>query len=209
MGISLLMAGYPALGVAALVVDGVALLLFSRLHRVQENPVRALERGEIDLLIMPIDYAASDHPSEVLFTETFSCVVWSGSRFAAAPLTFEQYAAASHVAVQPAVTQLSSFEAWFVQRYGLERHDEVKTFSFASAAGLVVGTELIATVHTRLARLAARHLPIIVHTPPLPFPEMQQVMQWHKYRSKDPGLSWLREVFLQAVADMDGGPDQA
>jgi hypothetical protein len=46
MGISLLMAGYPALGVAALVVDGVALLLFSRLHRVQENPVRALERGE-------------------------------------------------------------------------------------------------------------------------------------------------------------------
>ena len=177
-----------------------------------EDPVRPLERGEVDLLIMPSDYCSPNHPTDILFRETFSCVVWNGSRLAAGPLTFAQYAAAGHVAVQPASSQPNSFEGWFVQRYGLARRDEVTTFSYASAASLVLGTERIATMHSRLARQAARHLPVTVHPPPLPLPEMQQAMQWHKYRSKDPGLIWLRGVFLAAAADMDGAarpPDRA
>ncbi len=169
-----------------------------------EDPARALERGEVDLLVLPVDYCSPHHPTEPLFIETFSCVLWNGSQLARAPLTFEQYAAAGHVAVQPSGSQLSSFEGWFVQRYGLVRRDEVSTYSFASAAGLVVGTERIATVHSRLARFAAGHLPVTIQAPPLPLPEMQQAMQWHKYRSKDPGLLWLRKVFLQGVAEMDG-----
>jgi hypothetical protein len=32
---------------------------------------------------------------------------------------------------------------------------------------------------------------------------MKQMMQWHKYRTNDPGLIWLRETLLQAVAVMD------
>jgi DNA-binding transcriptional LysR family regulator len=170
-----------------------------------EDPARPLERGEVDLLVLPQDYCSPHHPTESVITETFSCVVWSGSRFAASPLTFEQYAAAGHVAVRPAVTQPSSFEGWFVQRFGLARRDEVTTYSFASAPPLVVNTERIATVHSRLARQAARHLPIVVHPPPLAFPEMKQCLQWHKYRSKDPGLVWLRQVFQQAAAQMDTG----
>jgi LysR family nod box-dependent transcriptional activator len=169
-----------------------------------QDPARALERGEVDLLVMPVDYCSPLHPTDILFTESFSCVVWSGSRLARAPLTFEQYAAAGHVAMRPADSQPTSFEGWFVQRYGLERRDEVTTYSFASAPGLVVGTDRVATVHSRLARQAALYLPVTVHPTPLPLPEMQQAMQWHKYRSKDPGLSWLRGLFAEGVADMDG-----
>ena len=28
-------------------------------------------------------------------------------------------------------------------------------------------------------------------------------MQWHAYRTNDPGLVWLRQVLQQAVATMD------
>ncbi|MCG2592386.1 LysR family transcriptional regulator [Ramlibacter sp. XY19] len=175
---------------------------FSLLPQTDE-PARSLEQGEVDLLVMPVDYCSPSHPVETLFTEGFSCVVWSGGRYGRSPLTFDQYAAAGHVSMRPAVSQPSSFEGWVVQRYGLTRRDEVTTYSFASAPALVVGTDRIATVHSRLAKVAARYLPLTVHAPPLAFPEMKQSLQWHKYRSKDPGLSWLREVFFAAVADMD------
>ncbi|MDN4592055.1 nodulation protein NfeD [Xenophilus aerolatus] len=168
-----------------------------------EDPTRPLERGEVDLLVLPLDYCSPNHPTEVLFVETFSCVVWNRGRYGQAPLTIEQYAAAGHVAVQPASAHPSSFEGWVVARYGLERRDEVTTYSFASAPGLKVGTDRIATVHSRLARTAAKNLPVTLHKPPLVFPEMQQCMQWHKYRSNDPGLSWLRDLFHQSVGDMD------
>ena len=168
-----------------------------------EDPARALERGEVDLLVMPVDYCSPQHPVENLFIENFSCVAWDRGRYAQAPLTFEQYAAAGHVSVQPSTTQPTSFEGWVVQRYGLTRRDEVTTYSFASAAGLVVGTDRIATVHSRLARHGSRHLPIVVHAPPLAFPEMKQAMQWHKYLDKDPGHRWFREG-LRRLAGTDG-----
>lgn len=168
-----------------------------------EDPARALERGEVDILVLPQDYHSPGHPSEVLFSEGFSCTVWREGRYGRAPVTMEQYAAAGHVVVQPSSTQHSSFESWFMQRFGVARRDEVRVYSFAVAPGLVVGTDRIATVHTRLARHAASHLPLVLHPVPVAIPEMQQAMQWHKYRSNDPGLQWLRGLFLQAVQAMD------
>jgi hypothetical protein len=39
---------------------------------------------------------------------------------------------------------------------------------------------------------------------------MQQAMQWHKYRTNDPGIAWLRRTFHAAAKAMDaaqaGGP---
>jgi hypothetical protein len=32
---------------------------------------------------------------------------------------------------------------------------------------------------------------------------MQQTMQWHKYRTLDPGLVWLRGLLQEAVLCMD------
>tara|TARA_B110000503_G_scaffold80923_1_gene123830 strand:+ start:110 stop:214 length:105 start_codon:yes stop_codon:yes gene_type:complete len=34
---------------------------------------------------------------------------------------------------------------------------------------------------------------------------MAQMMQWHKYRSNDPGLVWLRDNLKIAVREMDMG----
>jgi LysR family transcriptional regulator, nod-box dependent transcriptional activator len=68
-----------------------------------------------------------------------------------------------------------------------------------------VGTDLIATVHSRLARLLQASFPIEMRTPPVPFSTMEQGLQWHKYRTQDPGLVWLRELLVLAVQRMDAG----
>lgn len=167
------------------------------------DPARALERSEVDMLVMPRDYCTADHPTEDLFRERFQCVLWKDSKLSDGPLTLDRYANAGHVVMQPSSGKAPSLEAWFIQRHGMSRRAEVASFSFASTPALVVGTERIATVHSRLARQATRNLPLVIREVPLAMPEMQQVMQWHRYRTRDPGIEWLRGVFQAATLDMD------
>lgn len=167
------------------------------------NPQRSLERGEADLLIIPRGFLSPDHPEEVLYTEEFVCVVWRDSPLARGELSFERYLAAGHVLMQPPGGAGDSFEAWFVKRYGVTRRVAVTSYGFASLPALVVGTDLIATVHARLARVLSASWPIEIRTPPLPITAMEQGVQWHKYRSQDPGLVWLRGLLRRAVARMD------
>jgi len=167
------------------------------------NPQRSLERGEADLLIIPRGFLSPDHPEEVLYTEEFVCVVWRESPLARGELDFDRYLAAGHVLMQPTGSSGDSFENWFVKRYGVTRRVAVTSYGFSSLPALVVGTDLIATVHARLARLLSAAWPIEIRTPPIPISAMEQGMQWHKYRSQDPGLVWLRGLMTRAVARMD------
>lgn len=58
-----------------------------------------------------------------------------------------------------------------------------------------------------MRRAVAAALPVTLLTPPLPMPPFEQAMQWHKYRSLDPGLQWLMRLMQDAarslVADAD------
>lgn len=161
------------------------------------------EHGDVDLLVIPQGMGSEHHPSETLFSERFTCVVWADSALARQPLSFEAYTAAGHVVMQPVSPSGYSFESWFVQRYGVSRRVDVQTYGFVAAAQLVLGTDRIATVHRRLALRMQRMLPIALLEPPFPMPEMQQSMQWHKFRSHDPAIVWLRDCFHEAVREMD------
>jgi LysR family nod box-dependent transcriptional activator len=173
------------------------------------NPAQALEHGDADLLVIPKAYCSAEHPAEILFTDEFACVVWSGSSHARQGLSFERYAGAGHVVMQPVGTDQPAFESWFVQRYGLSRRIEVTAYSFAALPFLVVGTELVATVHSLLAHGVVKALPVTLLPPPLPMPVFEQAMQWHKYRSQDPGLLWLRTLMQQAARAMLDGNARA
>lgn len=170
------------------------------------NPGRSLERGEADLLIIPRGFLSPDHPEEVLYTEEFVCVVWRGSTLARGELNFDRYLAAGHVVMQPQGSLGDSFEAWFVKRYGVTRRVAVTSYGFSALPAMVVGTDLVATVHARLARLLKDAWPIEIRPSPVPITAMEQGFQWHKYRTQDPGLVWLRGLLKRAVLRMDLEP---
>jgi LysR family transcriptional regulator, nod-box dependent transcriptional activator len=163
-----------------------------------ENPLRALEHTEVDLLIVPKEYCSSEHPSVTLADETFCCVMWEGSALAAEPLTAERYLSAGHLVVLPGQGQ-ASLEEWFFRRLGVARRIEMTTFSFTASAYLLRGTERIATIHRRLADQAAKSEPIVIRDVPLAMPKMEQTIQWHSLRSTDPGLHWLRNLLKSTV----------
>ena len=166
------------------------------------QPHRYLERGEADLLIIPTGFLSPDHPSEVLYRENFVCMVWKDGALAGGRLDFEGYVAAEHVVMQPAGGRADAFEGWFIKRYGVTRRVCVQTYSFITLPALLVGTDRVATVHERVARLLAGVWPLEIQPPPLTIDPMEQAMQWHKFRTNDPGLTWLRSLLVDAATLM-------
>jgi LysR family nod box-dependent transcriptional activator len=169
-----------------------------------EQPVEFLERGEVDLLIMPPEYSSKLHPSEELFQDSYVCLVWKENAKVGDQITIEQYLDLGHVGVRLGKQQMHVFDEWFLDRLGLERRIEVVSMTFDLLPRLVIGTTRIATVPERLARNYATHFPIRLLTPPMAIPPLREVAQWHKYRDTDAAIIWFRQL-LRSVVDEDTG----
>jgi LysR family nod box-dependent transcriptional activator len=174
---------------------------FELLYQTTE-PERMLVRGETDLLLIPDNYLTSDHPSEILFEESYVCVIWDQNSLIGDTISFDEYIAASHIAVQYGDDHVPAFEGWFLKRFGVVRKIQVVTANLLAPADLVVGTDRIATMHKRAAARAAKTLPIRILASPIEIPTLKLAMQWHQYRTGDPGLKWLRDLMRQAAAGM-------
>ncbi|SCK25096.1 DNA-binding transcriptional regulator, LysR family [Variovorax sp. HW608] len=165
----------------------------------------AIVRGEVDMLIMPRQYLAPGHPSEALYTESYSCVVWAGNTQVGDSLTLEQYMSLSHVTTMFGSRRQPSLEEWFLKSSALARRIEVTTSNFNTLPLFVLGTHRVATMHTRLAQLFARTLPLRIVPLPLDFPTMVWCMQWPRHLSADPAHQWFRGVLMAAATAADAG----
>jgi LysR family nod box-dependent transcriptional activator len=164
----------------------------------QERPVSLIERGDADLLIIPQQYASEDHPSQPVFEEGFVCVTWEGNTTICDQLTIDDYLAAGHVATQLGVgARIPAFDGWFLEHQGIKRRVEVSAPTFSALPSLVVGTNRIATVHRRAAERERNHLPIRIWEVPIDIPRFVEVLQWHKQRSNDVALNWLRNCAIE------------
>ncbi|MHC8314683.1 LysR family transcriptional regulator [Pseudomonas sp. LB3P31] len=164
-----------------------------------DNSGELLVRGEVDLMIVPERYIIEGHPSKLLFEEEHVCVVWQGNTQVGDSLTLEQYMEMGHVSVGFGRTRHMSIEEWFMNQYGFNRRLEVITNDFNTLPQLVVGTQRIATMHQRLARLYAEHLPLRILQPPVKIPVMREVMLWHRSVEGDPMHRWLRERISEFI----------
>lgn len=159
-----------------------------------------LDRGEIDLSIAPSLRLMSEHPSEPLFEDEFVCVVWSGNTRVKSSITLDEYLGMGHVVVRFGKRQeLTTFDEWFMERFGHERRVEVVTTAFNLVPQLLVGTSRIGTLHRRLAMFYQRYLPLKLIRPPFEIATLQESMQWHKSRDRDPGTIWLRSLLKSVV----------
>jgi DNA-binding transcriptional LysR family regulator len=160
----------------------------------------ALERGEIDLAVTPAKLLAPGHPSERLFEDEFTCLVWSGNTQVGSSIPLKTYLKLGHVVVRfGRYQQIPTFDEWFVDNFGRERRIEVVTTAFNLVPQLLIGTARIATLHRRLATFYQRYLPLKLVAPPVEIPRLEEHMQWHKSRDHDHGTVWLRSMLKSAV----------
>lgn len=169
-----------------------------------EASLQVFLRGDIDLIIAPDRNTLDDHPRTLLFEETFSCVVWSGNDSVSDPLTIQQYLAMSHVTVQFGQGQPTILEQWFREQadkgQSIERRIDVIAPNFGVLPHLVVGTQRVATMHSRHARLYQQLLPLRVVEPPPGFPTMREMVQWHRHLDSDPAIRWFVALLTSFAA---------
>jgi LysR family transcriptional regulator, nod-box dependent transcriptional activator len=165
-----------------------------------EEPWEALSRGEIDFLVLPKNFVRPDHPAQVLFEEEYVCVCWSGNTLVGDSISLAQCLALGHVVARLGTQRPPTIDSWFFERFGHARRVDVIATTFGSVPHLLVGTSRLSIVHRRLAAVYCKALPLKVLPVPVEMPRLVEMIQWHKYRDRDPARVWLTEVLTAAAA---------
>ncbi len=164
-----------------------------------EKSRERLEDGDAELLIVPDFFNAASHPSEPLFEDTFSCLVWEGNKAVKKRLTQEQYLEMGHVACQWGIERVHTIDETVMLERGLHRRREVVAPSFRLLPRMLVGTGRIATLHTRLAHALGPSCGLRVLPCPIDLPPLKETIQWHKYRQHDLAVLWVKEQIKAAA----------
>jgi LysR family transcriptional regulator, nod-box dependent transcriptional activator len=167
-----------------------------------ERAVEALEAGTLDFLIAPDVFARKTHPKVPLFEDTHTVIAWTGNSCVGKGISLQQFLNMGHVAIHVGEGPAPNFDELFLRRLKYKRRAEVVAHSFDVVPHLVVGTNRIATVATRLAEKYAQFLPLKLVPLPIEVPPMTEVLQWHKYHDQDPAYIWLRGVLRDQAAKL-------
>jgi len=167
-----------------------------------ERAVEALEAGTLDFLIAPDVFAPKTHPKVPLFEDAHTVIAWTGNSRVGKRISLEQFLNMGHVAIHVGEGPGPNFDELFLRRLKYKRRAEVVAHSFDVVPHLVVGTNRIATVGTRLAKKYAQFLPLKLIPLPIEVPPMTEVLQWHKYHDQDPAYIWLRGVLRDHAAKL-------
>lgn len=167
-------------------------------RRVQEE----LESGEVDFIISAEIDMLPQHPQQALFEDTYTLIAWSESKVVGDTVTFDQYMALNHVVFRSDRQGSPWLERWFEKRYGNVRNVDIATHNFAVLPYLVIGTDRVATIQTRLARQCVGILPLKMIAPPIELPKLVEVLQWNMHRDPDPASQWLRNVLKEHAAQL-------
>lgn len=154
-----------------------------------------LEAGEIDLILTPDQFLESDHPRELLFEERHVVVGWSGNPALEGMMSVEKFLDCGHIAVR--ISDQDTFIEAILHKIAPQRRIEVSAQSFIQVPWLLRGTQRLAVMHERLAKVTAPVLDLTIAQSPYELPLMREMMQHHVTRSQDEGLTWLRQRLTQ------------
>jgi LysR family transcriptional regulator, nod-box dependent transcriptional activator len=166
-----------------------------------EGPVDSLERGFVDLLLT-VDFGmTADHPSQILFDDTYVVIGCVNNPAMQGPMTKELYFELGHVTSRFGKARIPAFDDWFMRRQKQQRRIEIVSPSFLSIPGLVAGSQRIATIHRRLAKRIADHTPLIIRELPLAMPAIREGAQWHLSNNNDAAIRWFVEKLALYAAE--------
>jgi DNA-binding transcriptional LysR family regulator len=91
---------------------------------------------------------------------------------------------------------------WALDGLGIGRHARVRVFGWLTVPFALAGTEMVAIMPERLARLATRSARLAILEPPFGTVEMVEAVYWQPSRSDDPAIRWLLAALQDAAHDL-------
>lgn len=159
-------------------------------------------QGKLDLALGVFPDLSEEVVKEVLFEETFSCLLDRTTLGPDGTLDLAQYLARPHLQV--------SMDGCFndevdhrLRDKGLQRQIVVSVPHWGTAPGMIRGTDLILTVASRTLDELALEDGLVRLAPPMQVPAFNFVQVWHGRSRDDPAHAWLREqIRLASVAGL-------
>lgn len=172
-----------------LAVEAPATRLISR-FAVGEAAFEALRRDAIDLAIGRFYEISDEFETETLLQESFSVVARQRHPRLPETLDLATYLDVDHLLVSFS-GKLTGVVDETLARQGMKRRVRASVPMFLTAFASVAGSDLVATVPTRLARRFAPTFGLRVLPPPLPIESFPVSLVRNASIRPDPGLSWL------------------
>ena len=201
-------------GAAAAVVLALALALLLVLLREQApdtslvviqdsrlGMLEQLEHGKIDLALGVFATLPEFLCSEVLFEETFTCLLNRRSLPDNGVLDLDSYLARPHLLVSTDGNTQGEVDNVLHAR-GLQRRVAVNVPHWGTAPGMIAGTDLILTVATRTLDNLSFGDSLIALAPPMSVAPFNYVQVWHPRFNEDPAHRWLRDRVRQVSAPL-------
>ena len=164
------------------------------------EPVDAIERGLIDLLVT-VDYVTSaDHPSELMFEDDYVVVGDPANPAMQQDMTADLYLSLGHVTVRFGRNRIPAFDDWFMRRRKQQRRIEVVAAAFTSIPSLIVGTNRIGTMHRRLAEKMSGRYDLAIAEVPFAIPPVRQLAQWSIANNGDAAIRWVVDQLKDVAA---------
>lgn len=156
------------------------------------DTLEEMARGAIDLFLGAGNSLPESLKARTLYNEEFLCVVRADHPAARSPLTLDRFCALDHVLVSPGGDgEFDGTVDAALRDRGRARRVAVSLSSFLLVPHLIVASDLIATVPSRLARQWAPELAVL--PPPLKVHGFSVRMGWHIRADADPANAWLRQ----------------
>ncbi|MDX2090442.1 MAG: LysR substrate-binding domain-containing protein [Kofleriaceae bacterium] len=138
---------------------------------------------------------------KVLFEESFTCLLRAKHPLAGTRLTLSRYCGLSHLMVSPRGTP-GSYVDTALERVGKSRRVALAVPHFLVVPYVIAGTDLVATLPTRIANLVADALDLVRLPPPIEIPAFQIAAAWHERNQADPPHRWLREQIFAVAGEI-------
>ena len=157
-----------------------------------------LETNALDLALW-VNTAPSEFRTEVLFQDSFMCLVRRDHPAGKRALTLERYLAYPHALILLAQQRQGIIDKALEEK-GIHRRVQLKIPYFASAAWVIEQSDMILTVPKRLAIRLAKISRTRMLEPPIELAEFRYIQVWHPRFDSDPAHQWLRRTMASASA---------
>ncbi|HEV7691711.1 MAG TPA: LysR family transcriptional regulator [Hyphomonadaceae bacterium] len=162
-----------------------------------EGMTELLRSGRADFGIFPERRMVEGLPHTPLFEDGFSVVCWQKNSLVKDEMSTEQFLALNHVSASIGPNTPVHIEQESLDQHGLVRNIAVYAPNFTGVAEVVIGTDYIATVHSRAAKILATRMPLRVLAPPVAIAPFVVALQWNPTRDGDPGMTWIRNFLVE------------
>ncbi|KIG12258.1 Transcriptional regulatory protein [Enhygromyxa salina] len=159
---------------------------------------RELEAGSLDVYVSPRVRSAAGVVWTPLHEDGYTCVVWS--EHASRRLSLSRYVKLEHVLVAPGERPGGVVDRTLAEQ-GLRRRVSVQVPTFSSVPYLLVGTQRVATLPSRIAARFVEVHPLRMLEPPIELPPVALHLGWHELHRSDPGHAWLREQLIEVARE--------